>query len=208
VIAHRAGNRLDTLHAAALAGARLVEADVRLFRRRLELRHLKTVGPVPLYWDRGELTRGWRRVVLADLLAAPATPELMLDLKGPRRRLGELVAEALEPVAGSRRLTVCARSWALLEPFETLPVRRVHSVGSLRELRRLRRRFAGRRLDGVSIHERLLSPSVAAHLRELTATVLSWPVNDLHRARELVELGVAGLISDRPELLAGAGALR
>jgi hypothetical protein len=210
-VAHRAGNRLDTLHAAALSGARLVEADVRLFRRRLELRHLKTVGPVPLYWDRGELTRVWRRLVLADLLGASGPAELMLDLKGPRRRLGELVAEALEPHAATRRFTVCARRWALLEPFERLPVRRVHSVGTRRELRRLLRSFAGGRLEGVSIHERLVSPSVAAELRELTATVLSWPVNDARRARELVELGVAGLITDRPELLAapvGAGAAR
>ena len=40
----------------------------------------------------------------------------------------------------------------------------------------------------------------------MTANVLSWPVNDLRRAHELVALGVRGLITDRPALVAPAGA--
>ena len=184
------------------SGAQLVEADVRLFRGRLELRHLKTVGPLPLYWDRWVVTPTWRRLVLADLLAAPAPVELMLDLKGTRTRLGALVAEAIAPHAASRRFTVCARAWHQLDAFERLPVRRVHSVGSARDLRRLLARFEGRRLDGVSIHERLVDARAMAALRGVTATVLTWPVNDVRRARELVALGVRGLITDRPALVA------
>ena len=89
VVAHRAGNRLDALRASEAAGVTFVEADVNLFRGRLEIRHLKTVGPLRLYWDRWELASPWRsRLLLGDVLeaAAPST-ELMLDLKGKNPRL-------------------------------------------------------------------------------------------------------------------------
>ncbi len=197
-MAHRAGNRLADLHAAVRAGAELVEADVRLYRGRLELRHLKSAGPIPIFWDRWQLAAPWReRPVLAELLAAAGEEtELMLDLKGPRQRLGELVADALQPYLGCRRVTVCARWWRLLEPFAGLPVRRVHSVGSRRQLGRLLARRHDDRLDGVSIHERLLDERVVAELRAVADTVMTWPVNSPERARELLAIGVHGLISD------------
>jgi glycerophosphoryl diester phosphodiesterase len=71
-------------------------------------------------------------------------------------------------------------------------------VGSARQLARLRRRFSGKALDGVSIHERLLDAETARELRAMTGTILTWPVNTAARAQELAALGVSGLISDRP----------
>ena len=65
-VAHRAGNDLAQLRAAEEIGLDLVEADIRLFRGRLEVRHLKTLGPIPVLWDR------WR-------LANPFAPRLQLD---------------------------------------------------------------------------------------------------------------------------------
>ncbi|MGH3080351.1 MAG: hypothetical protein ACRDNH_04355 [Gaiellaceae bacterium] len=126
----------------------------------------------------------------------------MLDLKGRNPHLSELV---LAELRNDRPVTVCARSWPLLEPFAGREgVRVVHSVGSRRELGRLLCRFGDRRLDGVSVHERLLDASTAAQLRRLAAVVMSWPVNTVQRARELTSLGVEGLITDN---LALAGAL-
>ena len=43
-VAHRAGNTPDLLTAALADGADLVEADVHLYRGRLEIRHTKTMG--------------------------------------------------------------------------------------------------------------------------------------------------------------------
>ena len=49
----------------------LVEADLHLRRGRIEVRHLKTLGPLPLLWDRWRLAPGWRpRLELGALLAA------------------------------------------------------------------------------------------------------------------------------------------
>lgn len=203
LVAHRAGNHLTALRAAERHKA-IVEADVRLFRGRLEVRHLKTVGPLPLLWDRWRLEPPWRpRLILRDLLeaAGPATA-LMLDLKGRRPEAAERALEELRPFLGSRRLTVCARSWPLLEPFAGTPVRRVYSVGTTRQLRLLLRRFAGSRLEGVSIHERLLDAVSVAALRGLAEEIFTWPVNRPERAAELLGLGVTGLITDDLDRLA------
>jgi glycerophosphoryl diester phosphodiesterase len=204
LVAHRAGNHLDLLRASEAAGLAFAEADVHLFRGRLEVRHLKTLGPVPVFWDRWKVAPPWRpRLLLRDLLAAAApSTELMLDLKGRVPRLAELVARAIDPYLGQRRLTVSARCWPLLEHFEGLPVRRLHSVRSERQLRALVRQSAGRRLDGVSIHERLLTLDAVAELRRIATVVMTWPVNEPERASELLGLGIDGLITDRPEAIA------
>lgn len=212
VVAHRAGNELERLRAAERLGVALVEADVQLFRGRAEIRHLKTVGPLPLYWDRWELASPFRRrLLLPDLLAATGSEtELMLDLKGRRPELAQLVRATIEPSLPERRFTICARSWDLLDAFDGLAVRRVASVGSARQLALLLQRFGAARLDGVSIHERLLDEGVVAELRRVADLVLTWPVNAPGRARELLGIGVDGLISDRAEhigpLVAGARA--
>jgi glycerophosphoryl diester phosphodiesterase len=201
VVAHRAGNDLERLQRAEQLGVALVEADVRLWRGRLEVRHLKTAGPLPILWDRWRLANPFAaRLELRDLLAAagPST-ELLLDLKGRNRRLAELVVEAL-PIGW--RVTVCARNAKLLEPFAGCEhVRLFQSVGSRRQLRAFLGRIDALVLDGVSVHERLLDEGVVAELRQRSSVVMSWPVNTLQRAHELALLGVQGLISDHPSAL-------
>jgi hypothetical protein len=200
VIAHRAGNDLRRLRSAELARVPLVEADVHLFRGRLEVRHLKTLGPVPVYWDRWRLPlRFSPRLYLPDLLDEldPATV-LLLDLKGRARKLPRSVLEALS----GRPAMVCSRNWVHLEPFRGLEhVRVIHSVGSPRQLAALRRRFADERLAGISIHERLLDRATAVDVMSMAELVMTWPVNTLERARELLSWGVRGLISDAPNAI-------
>jgi hypothetical protein len=120
----------------------------------------------------------------------------MLDLKGRRLRLAAKVRDAISPYVGARRFTVCARRWELLDPFAGLAVRRVHSIGTDRELRAFLERFALERLEGVAVHERLLGAESVASLRSITDVLMTWPVNAPARARELVGLGVDGLITD------------
>lgn len=165
------------------------------------MRHLKSVGPLPLFWDRWRVAAPWTpRLGLGELLRAtgPQT-ELVLDLKGRGTALGRLVAEAIEPHLPARRFTVCARATSQLEPFRELPVRRFQSVGNARQLRRLIRR--GTAAHGVSIHARLLDRGVVQELRRLTGVIVTWPVNRVEDAVELAALGVDGLISDAPGLL-------
>ena len=204
VVAHRAGNSIARLQDAERLGVALVEADIRLWRGRLEVRHLKTVGPLPILWDKWRLANPFApRLQLRDLLVeARRETQLLLDLKGRNRRLAELVRDALP---GDRLVTVCARSRALLEPFADLQhVRLFQSVGSRRQLRTLLHTADAVALDGISIHERLLDERVIEALRGRGATVMSWPVNSLERAGELARLGIQGLISDNPAALLGS----
>lgn len=210
-VAHRAGNDLALLRAAEERELDLVEADVRLFRGRLEVRHLKTLGPIPVLWDRWRLASPFTpRLQLHELLEATGTgTELMLDLKGRSPRLAAHLLTALRPTLGNRRVTVCARAWPLLAPFEGLPgVRTIHSVGNVRQLRALLQLGRTRRLQGISIHERLLSPATVAELRDVADLVMTWPANAASRARELVEMGVDGLITDRLDLALELAPLR
>jgi hypothetical protein len=207
VVAHRAGNDLERLRTAAALGLPLAEADIHPHKGRLEVRHLKTAGPLPVLWDRWKLAsaRG-PRLELGELLAAGAEgPELMLDLKGHDPQLPARLLRALAQTEPRRRVTVCSQDWALLEPLRGVPdMRIVHSVGHRRALGALLERFAGERLDGVSIHRRLLDPIVAAELRTRAELLLSWPVETVPEGRRLAGLGVHGLISQAFEPLSTA----
>jgi glycerophosphoryl diester phosphodiesterase len=204
LVAHRAGNDLAHLRRAEQLGIPYVEADVHLYGGRLEVRHLKTVGPLPILWDRWTLAAPWKPRLLVDRLLVEAGPhtQLMLDLKGHHRRLSAELARALDDDGAARRVTICSRDWRLLEQFRERPgVRLVHSVGSRRQLRRLRRE---QRLAGVSIHRRLLDPTVTCELKARAGVLLAWPVETLHEARILARWGVDGLITQSYERLAPA----
>jgi glycerophosphoryl diester phosphodiesterase len=183
-----------------------VEADVRLFRGRLELRHLKTVGPVPVYWDRWQLRPPSTDFPALESLLAAARPgtELLLDLKGFDPRLAGKVIDAIDASGRRQGIAVCSRHWRHLAPFRTRPhVRVVHSVGSSGELRALWRRSKGRDLDGISIDQRLLTKPVTAELCRRAPLVMAWSVNAVRSASRLVDWGVNGLISDEPAVLRG-----
>lgn len=203
VVAHRAGNDPARL-AEAAAHADVAEADVHLRRGRLELRHAKSLGPLPLRWERWYLVDpATEPLVLEDLLPlVPASLDLLLDLKGPDPRLGPAAMRATTGWRASRPLTVSSRVWRAADALLGTPgVRVLHSVGSARQLRALLRRYRPGALEGVSIDRALLTPSVVSLLRARAPQVWSWPVNDRTSARALAGWGVTGLISDAPSAL-------
>lgn len=207
MVAHRAGNDVRQLQRAEALKLPLIEADLHLFRGRIEVRHLKTVGPIPILWDRWTLASPWTpRLLLADLLRATAPgTELMLDLKGRDPRLAKRLAAALDAAGPGVRVTACSRNWRLLEALRGVSsVRLVHSVGSRRQLRSLRRRFAGSRLAGISIHRELLDADAVRDLRRRAEIVMTWPVETAAEARRLSSWGVDGLISKDFERVAAA----
>lgn len=191
VIAHRAGNDLETLGTALDAGADLVEADVHAYRGRLEIRHHKTLGPWWL-WERGELVRRREVLEIRELLAAAAgDPRLMLDLKGLHPRLAPRLAALLPETT----ITVCTQHWWMLSTFRNLAnVRVVLSAGSRRGLRRLRSRVRRRSTYGVCVHRRLLTPQLVAELRRNAEVVFTWPVDTADDLTDARRLGVDGVI--------------
>lgn len=204
VVAHRAGDDLAGL-ARAAAHADVVEADVHLFHGRLEVRHAKTLGPIPVLWERWHLLdRATPRVGIEALLeaAAPVGAELMLDLKGYDPRMPVRVLAATRAWRAGRRLVVSARSWRIADRLRGEDrVATLHSVGTRRQVGRLLRRYGPGALEGVSVDRRILTPAVVAALRERAPEVWSWPVDDPATARELAGWGVTGFISDAPARL-------
>ena len=203
-VAHRAGNHLELLREAGRIGVDLIEADVWLYRGRLEARHLKTVGPIPLLWDRWRLAPPWtRRLRLAEVLrAAGRDAELMLDLKSCDRRLPAALIAELAAVAPGRPFTVSSQQWRQLAALEGQPgARIVYSVGSEAMLRALPAAIARRRVDGIAINRALLDGERAARLLALAPLVLAWTVNDEAELQRLLAWGVSGVIVDDLALL-------
>lgn len=199
IIAHRAGNELATLARACAARVDLIEADIRFHRGQIEVRHLKSMGPVPLLWDRWLLAPGWTpRFLLADLIAtAPPGCELMFDLKPGDEAYPRQVLEALRIGLPGRQYTVCSQSWRLLEPFHEEPgVRVVHSIGSARTLRLAIPHLARHDFDAVSIHKKLLDERSVSRLLSVVSLVMTWPVNRESDIQRLQEFGVNGFIID------------
>jgi hypothetical protein len=198
-VAHRAANELDLLTTTRADGADLVEADVHLYRGRLEIRHTKTMGPLPWLWDRWYVVSARApRVGLAELVAAlPRDGMVMLDLKGWHPWLGRRVAEAMRAAAPGVPYVVCSRHWRMLDAFEGVDhVDVVHSVRSRAELARLPRRLSRHRSWGVAVHRGLLPRMDVPALLRSVDVLLTWPVNTVDVLDEVLQYGVTGVISD------------
>lgn len=205
-IAHRAGNSLAGLHAAVLLGVDVIECDVHHFRGRLEVRHLKTAGPLPFLWDRWELASASApRLGLHELLTAEQHGTIfMLDLKGRRAAAARSVAKLLHQGGHHGPVLVCGRWWPAVDAVAELPyVRPVLSARNRVELTRLRERLASgdHPVHGVSVHASLLDERVVAELHEWVELVMTWPINDSAALDRVLGFGVSGVISDEPDVL-------
>lgn len=207
-IAHRAGNSLTGLHAANQLDVDVVECDVHAFRGRLEVRHLKTAGPLPFLWDTWTLAPAWApRLGLDELLEADRRGAVfMLDLKGRRESTGRAVARLLHERAPGHRVLVCGRHWPVVEHVadRLTYVDPVLSARTRGELSALVSRVADARRTapyGVSVHCSLLDPALVERLRRHVEVVMTWPVNDLGRLETVLDLGANGIISDEPAIL-------
>ena len=207
-IAHRAGNSLPALQAAAEVGADVFEADVHSYGGRLEVRHEKSLGPLPWLWEKWELipSASLPTLELAQLLdalgALPEPPQLMVDLKGPGG-VGVHVARLMHERLPERPILVCSRWWPGVRPFFgrtwAHPVLSARNRGEMQQLRMRVRR--GTPPYGVSLHRSLLSRTLIAELHERVPLVMTWPVNDPVALEEVLSLGVTGVISDEADIL-------
>ncbi|HEY0950459.1 hypothetical protein [Nocardioides sp.] len=207
-IAHRAGNSLAGLHEANLLGVDVIECDVHAYRGRLEVRHLKTAGPLPFLWDRWELASAAApRLGLDELLDADRRGSLfMLDLKGRTAATGRAVAELLHARADRHPILACGRHWPAVEAVGVLDyVRPVLSARNRAELAALLRRLERTERPapyGVSVHRSLLDAATVSRLRRRVEVVMTWPIDDVGWLDRVVDRGVNGVISNEPEILA------
>jgi hypothetical protein len=197
-VAHRAGNDLATLREAARLGADVIEADVHLHKGRLEVRHTKSLGPLPWLWDRWALYPVDPGQLMLDQLMAslPVGQTVMLDLKGVGR-VGPETLRFLQQQAVEHPLWVCARWWPSSLAFADQSWARVLlSCRGRTEIARLRRWLrTGRAPYGVSIHLSMLTPDLVHEIQARGSKVLSWPVDDVHALAEARRLQIDGAIT-------------
>jgi glycerophosphoryl diester phosphodiesterase len=206
-VAHRAGNSLAGLHQANLLGVDVVECDVHEYRGRLEVRHLKTAGPLPFLWDRWELASASApRLGLDELLdAGRHDVTFMLDLKGRRASAARSVAELIHGGGHRRDVLVCGRHWPSVDAVSVLPyVRPVLSArtkGELARLLRLLESESGALPAGLSVHQDMLDAETVSRLRNRVDLLMTWPVKDVPTLDRMIAIGVSGIISDSTEVL-------
>jgi glycerophosphoryl diester phosphodiesterase len=210
-IAHRGGNDLGAAATALDLGVDMLEADVWPFHGRLEIRHSKTIGPLPVYWEKWYIESvGGRQLRLPELVqGTPPDARLFLDLKGQFPRLGQRVVTTIRRIQEEREIILCGRAWRQLDPIEQLPhVHVFYSVGDENQLAQVWPRLENQAHPAVSINYGLLTKEVVTRLNALGATIIAWTVNDPAFAKTLFELGVDGFTSDNLDMLARIARLR
>lgn len=195
VVAHRAGNRLPSALAAAGRGE-VVEADVHVFRGRIEVRHEKVLRPSGRLWEPWRLLpRSSPRRELDDVVRVVGPQAVMLlDLKCFTRRAARRIRAA---VPDEMDVIVSSRSWWTLAAFGDRP-----GTLALRSCANRPQLWLGARLPGLSerlgltAHDRLLSPELVVELRRRTPEVFAWAISSPDRCRSLVRAGLTGVVLD------------
>ncbi len=206
LIAHRAGNDLKLLAEAFAAGVDYAEADVWLHRKRLEVRHNKTLGPIPVLWDRWSLRPGWkRRLVLSEVVrAASGRGKLYLDLKGGEEALPAALASELKLMGVSDLAFSSPLWWYLDELKPEFPAAVLfYTVSSLERLEEFRPRLAKREISAVAIKSEVVSKDVIGELRDAgVEDITTWGVDTREDAQAAFASGLNGVNSKNLELLA------
>ncbi len=203
-IAHRAGNDLARLEHATSIGADLVELDVWLRRGRLEVRHAKTVGPLPLLRERWRLSPAWGPRLELEAVIETAGPDvqLMVDLKSETLALSEGIVAAFDRCLPAATYAVTTREWWLLEPFEGRDgVCLIPSAAWPHELAELMPTL-GDRFHALSMHITLVEPALMSELSGRGVSTFVWPVNTTAELERVLGAGAAGVNSDNLDLLA------
>jgi glycerophosphoryl diester phosphodiesterase len=203
-IAHRAANDLGRLRKAQAIGADYVECDIWRYQGRLEVRHEKTLGPLPIRWDRWKLEwKGPPRLVLEQLVEAWRGPApLLLDLKGWDDAVPAHVLQVVGDASQQVQFAVTARTWRLLDPFAEIPgIAAFPSAGSDADIERLRTMGPKPNWTGIAVHRKLLTQERVAQLRELAPLVTTWPINSLEALVDVLGYGVDGVTSDNLDVI-------
>ena len=189
VIAHRGAsaelpeNTLPAFERAIELGADFVELDV----------HAAADGSLVVCHDP---PRGGEPTLEAALEVLRGRIGIMCELKTPwRYRRHDLVSRA-ERLLPEDAVVVCFEPRALRQVRR---LRRLQHVGLGVSIRR-----AAAYAWGVGFWEPRATPRGIERARRLGLATTVYTVNDERRMRELVELGVDGIFSDRPDLLATA----
>jgi glycerophosphoryl diester phosphodiesterase len=228
-IAHGYGNSRRTLTLALEGPVDYVEADVWYQDGRLAVRHERKLGPLPLLFDerhKGHVGHGPGRYGLSlgrwylKLQIGPLYLEDVLTLARGRRRIlvdvkwnpggrqsafARALAQTVRLAGMGDSVTFCGQNWPVLRRLRVIdPDLRVHySIGVQRQLAAFGHVRQDETLRGVCLDQSLLNAGLVDILKRRGLAVWSWTVDDLEQARQLVAMGIDGIISNRLDVLEG-----
>jgi glycerophosphoryl diester phosphodiesterase len=200
-IAHRAGNNLHHLEQALEAGVDAIECDFWHGRGRLVLRHERKLPGIPLLFDKWFVRWAWGVISLRRLLREiNFRADLFLDIKSATPRAADAVLDLYQDHDAMMPPTqVSSNQWKLLDRLGAAgtDMRMFYSVGKRDAIDALfRRAERDHPPAGTSIRHTFLTRELVDRLHAARLTVYAWTVNNDHRARELLDWGVDGIISD------------
>jgi glycerophosphoryl diester phosphodiesterase family protein len=211
-IAHRAPASAAQCARLVALGASVFEVDVQLIDGVLVSSHfLPALAALPrLRRDGLRIThrrRDPREIALSAAVARiPRPAQIMLDLKTDSGAAAEaLVAAVTAADLEPGRFIVCTKGW------HTLATLRAHGFPTWRTVADSSALGEALRLGAipdvaVTVAHRLLTSAVVNALHATGTQVMTWTVNDVARARALVEAGVDGVTSDDPEVIRAVAA--
>lgn len=202
-IAHRGGNSLRAAHEAIRLGADMLEADLWLYKGRIEVRHIHRLGPI--LWERWRLGLAiGNQFTLRDLLkGTPDDAMLFLDLKGTEVELAQALHDELERTAPDRIVAVCGRNYPQLAPLLGHPnIVTFYSVGEVKEWPAAWPMLEAMEYPALSLKFSLATPAVLDRLHAMGATVVCWGVETFAQLALLDDKGLDGATTDNGALIA------
>jgi glycerophosphoryl diester phosphodiesterase len=207
LVCHRTPATASACREAARAGASTFELDLQLNGDRLVVSHF-----LPLVWVRGWLEndnwklrwhgRGLPDPTFEDVVRLiPEGCRILVDPKETRApRKQQLRDRIVSEVQGDDRFIVSTSDVQDLEVFRRYGICTWRTIGSSGELRRA---MADNRFDfdGISVRHTLVTPRTLEWLSGRSGAVVAWTVNHLGRARELASMGIAGVTTDRVDIV-------
>jgi glycerophosphoryl diester phosphodiesterase len=209
LVAHRTPRTPQGCRQLAELGAGLFEVDVQVRPHgdTVYVSHYLGVGPLGhrLQHDNARFRFGYgppHDATLADTLARiPAHCDVLLDPKPPdaptQRRLAAALADQLPD---RHRFVVSTDRELELQAYADAGFRTWRTIKDRAALRSALHGPASGQV-GVSVRHSVLDGRAVDALHERFATVVAWTVNDLRRARQLRDLGVDGITTDRRDVL-------
>jgi glycerophosphoryl diester phosphodiesterase len=210
VVAHRTPSTAAGCAEFAAAGARFFEVDVQLAGDTVVVSHYLPFLRLPHWFEHDNWRFRWRSgpphdMSLRDAVdIVPADCRLLLDPKetDPRRR-ARLAEELDRVLPGRERFCVSTDVLEDLARYRAAGFDTWRTIKNKGDLHRVL--GAGRLPDqGVSVRHTLLTRTSVAGLHRVADTVVAWTVNDVARARQLHDLGVDGITTDRIEVMSAA----
>lgn len=227
-IAHAWGNTRAALERALAAPVDMIEVDIWHRSGRIEVRHERRLGPLPLLADRrGRALHATGRLRLPlwsgyylrpdigtmdlrELLERTAAKKrLLLDVKARRGESPVPFVNKLTSLLAEQRaqdwVAVCGQYWPVIREIRSVApgMEARYSMERRPQWERFVEMAAvdpGARM--VCIEHRFLDAEKADWLEEHGADVYCWTVDDAAVARGLVSRGVDGIISNDLDLLA------